>query len=66
MVAICEAHGMSTQEAFDTVGFFLQDCYDRWDRMERHLPKWGWQIDRELDNYIDGIKNVVKANLYWR
>jgi hypothetical protein len=57
---------MSTQEAFDTVGLFLQACYDRWDRMERHVPRWSWPINRELDKYIEGIKNVVRANLYWR
>lgn len=66
MVALCRMKGMPAQEAFDTVGELLQDRYQRWDIVEGQIRRWGEGIDAQVQRYIEGIKCVVKANLYWR
>jgi hypothetical protein len=30
------------------------------------LPQWGEKIDRQVQTYIQGVQNVVRANLNWR
>lgn len=66
MVVACERNGLSAQEAMDTVGRFLEERYRRWDVVEALVPSWGEQTDKEVRRYLDGIKAVVRANLYWR
>lgn len=66
MVAVCLSEGSSIQEAINRVGDFLQLRYDAWDETEASLPSWGRVIDAEVQKYIDGIKAVVRANLWWR
>lgn len=59
--------GMTAQEAFYHVGSLLEGRYRRWDIAEAKVPKWGDEtIDLQVAKYIEGIKSVVRANLYWR
>lgn len=57
---------MSAQQAFDTIGRLLEEQFKRWDIAEASVPSWGEPIDSQVKKYIDGIKAVVRANLYWR
>lgn len=66
MVALCRMNGMPAQEAFDMVGELLQERYRRWDVVEGKVHSWGEEVDAEVARYIEAIKCVVKANLYWR
>lgn len=66
MVMACQVKGMLPQQAFDTVGELLVSRYRRWEEVERNVPTWGFGIDEDVQKYINGIKSVVKANLYWR
>ncbi|KAJ3498172.1 hypothetical protein NLG97_g1330 [Lecanicillium saksenae] len=66
MVAVCRLHGMSVQQAFDTVGKLLEHRYQRWDEIKESLPSWCVTADTDVRRYIDGIKSVVSANLNWR
>lgn len=66
MVALCRVNGMPAQEAFDMVGELLQERYLRWDVVEARVRSWGEEVDIQVARYIEGIKCVVKANLYWR
>lgn len=66
MVIVCQLHGLSTQQAFDMVGKLLEDRYRRWEEVETSFPRWGAEVDAEVQRYIDSIKAVVKANLNWR
>ena len=66
MVALCRMNGMSAQEAFDMVGKLLQERYRRWDVVEGQVRSWGKEVDAQAQRYIEAIKCVVKANLYWR
>lgn len=66
MVAICRMNGMLAQEAFDRVGDLLQERYRRWDVVEGQVRSWGEEVDKQVQRYVEAIKCVVKANLYWR
>lgn len=66
MVPLCRMNGMPAQEAFDMVGELLQERYRRWDVVEGEVRSWGQEVDAQVARYIEGIKCVVKANLYWR
>ncbi len=58
--------GMSAQQAFDTLGEMLEHRYSEWDNNLAKVPSWGEKIDTEVNDYIEGIRNVVRANLNWR
>ncbi|KAH8762474.1 isoprenoid synthase domain-containing protein [Diaporthe sp. PMI_573] len=65
MVSLCRMNGMMAQEAFDTVGELLQERYQNWDVVEGQVRSWGEEVDTHVRKYIEAIKCVVKANLYW-
>ncbi|KAJ5247787.1 terpene cyclase [Penicillium chermesinum] len=65
LVAVCRNAGMSAQAAFDHLGYMLQTRYRDWYLALASLPSWGNEIDAEVQNYIRGVQNVVKANLHW-
>lgn len=66
MVAICRRAGMPAQMAFDHIGGMLLSRYHDWYLALADLPSWGECIDSEVQQYIRGVQNVVKANLHWR
>ncbi|KAG7437211.1 Alpha-muurolene synthase [Fusarium oxysporum f. sp. raphani] len=66
MVAACRMTGQSPQEAFDTVGNLLEERYQYWQKAIEQLPSWGPEIDASVARYIQGIQNVVQANITWR
>jgi hypothetical protein len=66
MVVICRQHGLSVQQAFNTVGELLESRYRRWEVVEARIPRRGEAVNTEVGKYIDGIKAVVQANLTWR
>ena len=66
MVAVCRNAGMSTQAAYDHMGDLLKQRYRDWYLALAALPSWGREIDAEVQQYIEGVKRVVQANLHWR
>lgn len=66
MVASCRAAGQSPQEAFDTVGALLEERHQEWQTVIAELPSWGPEIDGQVARYVEGIQNVVQANVTWR
>ena len=66
MVATCRRSGMPAQKAFNHVGNMLVSRYRDWYLALAELPSWGEQVDYEVQEYILGVVNVVKANLNWR
>ncbi|KAF4984010.1 hypothetical protein FZEAL_715 [Fusarium zealandicum] len=65
MVAACRMTGQSPQQAFNTVGGLLEERYQDWNDSIRRLPSWGPDIDDQVRQYIEGIQNVVQANISW-
>ena len=43
----------------------LEKIYNRFDTAVKELPCWGEDVDGEIERYVEGIKNCVKANLHW-
>ncbi|PKY05071.1 pentalenene synthase [Aspergillus campestris IBT 28561] len=65
MVATCRSSGMPAQKAFNHVGNMLVSRYRDWYLALAELPSWGEEVDYEVQEYILGVVNVVKANLNW-
>ena len=65
LVAVSRMHGMSAQEAFDEIGELIVVRHQRLEGMVAQLPSWGALVNLEVVRYVEGIKDVVKANLYW-
>ncbi|KAB8236095.1 terpene synthase family protein [Aspergillus alliaceus] len=65
MIAICRRAGMPAQMAFDHIGDMLLTRYRDWYLALADLPSWGEGIDSEVQQYIRGVQNVVRANLHW-
>jgi hypothetical protein len=57
---------MPAQAAFDYVSHMLKSRYQDWYLALAQLPSWGGEIDAQVQDYIRGVQNVVKANLHWR
>lgn len=66
MTAACRLARYSAQEAFDTVGSLLEERYLQWDQTIECVPSWGPDIDLQVRRYIEGIQNIVQANISWR
>jgi hypothetical protein len=43
----------------------LKKRFVRFDEVLAQLPSWGPDTDRDVARYIEGVRNVVRANLYW-
>lgn len=65
MTAACRLAGQSAQEAFDTIGALLEQRYIQWDQAINHLPCWGPEVDVQVRRYVEGIQNIVQANISW-
>ncbi|GAT29770.1 terpene synthase metal binding domain protein [Aspergillus luchuensis] len=51
--------------AFNHVGEMLIERYRDWYLALAALPTWGERIDADVQEYIRGVQNVVRANLHW-
>ncbi|KAI0545439.1 isoprenoid synthase domain-containing protein [Xylaria curta] len=65
MVAVARMSGLDPQEAFDYIGNMLDSRYERWDKAIETVPNWGESVNQQVDRYIQGVADVVRANLYW-
>ncbi|KAK2605505.1 hypothetical protein N8I77_008338 [Diaporthe amygdali] len=65
MVAVCRMNGLSAQEAFDEIASMVDERYIAWYENVKAVPSWGKEIDNDVQQYIQGIRNIVQANLSW-
>ena len=56
---------MSAQQAFDYLATMLDERYHAFDTVIASLPSWGEAIDNDVQTYVEGVRNVVRANLNW-
>ncbi|KXT15230.1 hypothetical protein AC579_1369 [Pseudocercospora musae] len=61
MVATCRLNGMSAQEAYDHTGAMIDARLDRLDQCIAELP----YVDDQVATYVQGMKNVLIANVHW-
>lgn len=66
MVAVCRMNGASAQSAFDEIAAMVDARFTIWDEAVKALPSWGKEIDDQVHQYIQGVQNIVQANLSWR
>lgn len=59
-------NGSSAQEAFDELASLIDERFAQWETAMNMLPVWGGDIDSQVQLYIQGIQNIVQANLSWR
>ncbi|KAL4986825.1 terpene synthase metal binding domain protein [Aspergillus falconensis] len=57
--------GLKAQSAFDRVSAMLNDRYRDWYLALSELPSWGEAIDAQVQEYVEGVRAVVRANLGW-
>jgi hypothetical protein len=65
LVAVSRMHGMSAQQAIDQIGSLIHERHRSLEEAIAMLPSWGEAVDREVTRYIQAVRDVVKANLYW-
>ncbi|KAI1120988.1 isoprenoid synthase domain-containing protein [Nemania abortiva] len=65
MVAVARMSGLGAQEAFDYIGSMLDSRYERWNAALNAVPDWGEEVNEGVRRYIQGVADVVRANLYW-
>ncbi|KAJ2982870.1 hypothetical protein NUW58_g6353 [Xylaria curta] len=65
VVAACRMTGSSAQKAFDDVANLVDVRFKLWDKAVKAMPSWGDDIDAQVQQYIQGIQNIVQANLSW-
>lgn len=59
-------NGASAQQAFDEIASMVDARFSAWDEAAEALPSWGAEVDAQLHQYIQGIQNIVQANISWR
>ncbi|KAK8023454.1 terpene synthase [Apiospora marii] len=65
-VAVCRMNGASAQQAFDEIASMVDARFSAWDEAAKALPSWGAEVDAQLHQYVQGIQNIVQANISWR
>jgi hypothetical protein len=44
----------------------LSSRYRDWYLALAELPSWGEDVDVQVQEYVEGVRSVVRANLGWR
>lgn len=57
--------GMAAQEAVDIIGAAIDQSLLRLEEAIEEVSEWEGPCQKEPMRYIQGIKDVIKANLYW-
>lgn len=65
ILAMYRLDGMEAQEAIDHVGGLVEQRLRQFELLIGELPSWTPEVDEKVRQYVDVVKNVVKANLYW-
>lgn len=65
VVTACRRQGMSAQAAMDFVGSKVSDRIAEFECIADELESSGSEWSDELMRYIQGIRDVIKANLHW-
>lgn len=66
IIAVLRANGKTTQEAFDEAGILLKQCYRDFYLAQADLPHVNTETDVDIKKYVDGVHNIMLANLNWR
>jgi hypothetical protein len=56
---------LTLQQSFDFAGELLKQAVQRWYWTQQHLPSFGEHADVQVQRYLEGLLDQVKANLHW-
>ncbi|KAJ5900032.1 hypothetical protein N7495_004776 [Penicillium taxi] len=66
IVGLFRQSGLSPQDALLQANSLIRQRYHEWYRSLAYLPSFGEKVDRDIQKYIEGVQNVVLANIHWR
>lgn len=66
LVIIYRLMRLSQEEALENINNRLKACFRNWYLAHAELPLWGEAIDNQVQKYIQGIQDLVLANVNWR
>jgi len=65
VVILMKVESLALQEAVDHVGDMCCAVLDTFQKYRSNVPKWGPQIDKDVDRYIGGLESWLVACLHW-
>ncbi|KAL5370952.1 Cell wall endo-beta-1,3-glucanase [Paraphaeosphaeria sporulosa] len=63
---LMKKHRFSVQQAMNTIGNMINDCYRQWYLALADLPSYGEKLDREVMKFVEVCRAIAHGNLYWR
>lgn len=65
IVVVMQQEGLDLQSAVSFVGELCQQSIDRFVAERENLPSWDSEIDRQVDIYVDGLRDWIVGSLHW-
>lgn len=53
------------QTAIDQARDMCIDCIKRFEEGRQALPSWGFEIDRQVRLYVQGLQDTIIGTLHW-
>lgn len=66
VITLYRRQGCSMQGAFNEAGELLRERHRRWYMALADIPSWGEALDVQMQSFIRGIRNGMKANALWQ
>ena len=65
IVVVMQQEGLDLQSAVDFVGDLCEQSINRFVAERANLPSWGLEIDRQVNIYVDGLRDWIVGSLHW-
>ncbi|KAH9951865.1 terpenoid synthase [Amylocystis lapponica] len=65
VVNFMQHQNLSLQEALDLIGKLYKENIDVFIENAAQLPSWGPEIDRDVDRYVQGLRDWIIGCLHW-
>jgi Terpene synthase family 2, C-terminal metal binding len=62
---LMDLHGLSFDRAVDESVRLVNSYADRFVEAREELPSWGHEVDRIVEQYVDGLAEMMSGNVYW-
>jgi alpha-muurolene/germacrene-A/gamma-muurolene/(+)-delta-cadinol synthase len=62
---LMNAERLAIQDAVDHVGDVCIQVLDTFRENRKSLPKWGPEIDKDVERYAGSLEGWLTANLHW-
>ena len=58
-------HRVDLQTAIDQARDMCIDCIQRFEQGRQALPSWSFEIDRQVQLYVQGLQDTIIGALHW-